>query len=247
VMAVVATAASTATGTFDDLDAIGRLCEAHGVWLHVDGAHGASALLSREHRSRLRGIERASSVAWDPHKMMLLPLSAGLLLVRDGRVLEAAFAQKAPYLVHGDEGERVADQGIRSFMCSRRGDALKVWVALQRHGADGIGALYDHLCAVTYALHEAIGRRGDFESMHAPESNILCFRWIGSRPRDEASLDELNRELRERYNRSGRGWITSTVLEGRRVLRVTLMNPYTHEEHVTRLLDGLADEAQSLP
>jgi L-2,4-diaminobutyrate decarboxylase len=247
VMAVVATAASTATGTFDDLDAIGRLCEAHGVWLHVDGAHGASALLSREHRSRLRGIERASSVAWDPHKMMLLPLSAGLLLVRDGRDLEAAFAQKAPYLFHGDEGERVADQGIRSFMCSRRGDALKVWVALQRHGADGIGALYDHLCAVTYALHEAIGRRGDFESMHAPESNILCFRWIGSRPRDEASLDELNRELRERYNRSGRGWITSTVLEGRRVLRVTLMNPYTHEEHVTRLLDGLADEAQSLP
>jgi L-2,4-diaminobutyrate decarboxylase len=83
--------------------------------------------------------------------------------------------------------------------------------------------------------------------MHVPESNILCFRWIGSRRRDDASLDELNRELRERYNRSGRGWITSTVLEGRRVLRVTMMNPRTHEEHVTRLLDGLADEAQSLP
>jgi L-2,4-diaminobutyrate decarboxylase len=247
VMAVVATAGSTATGTFDDLEAIGRLCETHGVWLHVDGAHGASALLSRGHRSRLRGIERASSLAWDPHKMMLLPLSAGLLLVRDERDLEAAFAQHAPYLFHRDDGERVADQGMRSFMCSRRADALKVWVALQRHGSDGIGALYDHLCAVTYALHDAIERRGDFESMHLPEANILCFRWIGSRKRDDASLDELNRELRERYNRSGRGWITSTVLEGRSVLRVTVMNPRTHQEHVTRLLDGLAEEAQSLP
>ena len=247
VMAVVATAGSTATGTFDDLDAIGRVCEAHDVWLHVDGAHGASALLSREHRSRLRGLERASSVAWDPHKMMLLPLSAGLLLVRDERDLEAAFAQQAPYLFHGADEERIADQGIRSFMCSRRADALKAWVALQRHGADGIGALYDHLCTVTYALHDAIARRGDFEAMHVPESNILCFRWIGSPRRDDASLDELNRELRERYNRSGRGWITSTVLDGRRVLRVTLMNPRTHGEHVTRLLDGLAGEAQSLP
>jgi L-2,4-diaminobutyrate decarboxylase len=82
--------------------------------------------------------------------------------------------------------------------------------------------------------------------MHVPESNILCFRWIGSPRRDDRSLDELNRELRERYNRSGRGWITSTVLAGRRVLRVTRMNPRTQAEHVNRLLSGLAEEAQSL-
>ena len=247
VMAVVATAGSTATGTFDDLEAVGRVCSAHDTWLHVDAAHGASALLSRTHRARLRGIERASSIAWDPHKMMLLPLSAGLLLVRNERHLDAAFAQQAPYLFHGDDGERVIDQGVRSFMCSRRGDALKVWVALQRHGADGIGALYDHLCDVTRALHDALADRNDFESLHVPEANILCFRWIGSPPRPESALDDLNRELRERYNRSGRGWITSTMLGGRRVLRVTLMNPLTHEKHVTRLLDGLRVEAQTLP
>ena len=245
-MAVVATAGSTATGTFDDLDAIGDLCERHDVWLHVDGAHGASALLSRTHRERLRGIERAHSIAWDPHKMMLMPLSAGLLLVRDEHQLEAAFAQQAPYLFHGAAGDRIADQGVRSFMCSRRGDALKVWVALQRYGADGIGALYDHLCAVTRMLHDALAERDDFEAMHAPESNILCFRWIGSIGKSQSSLDAVNGELRERYNRSGRGWITSTVLDGRRVLRVTLMNPRTNEEHVIRLIEGLAEEAQRL-
>ena len=246
IVAVVATAGSTATGSFDDLEAIGRICEPHDIWLHVDGAHGASALLSLAHRSRVRGIERASSIAWDPHKMMLLPLSAGVLLVRDERDLDAAFAQQAPYLFHGDAGERIADQGVRSFMCSRRGDVLKVWVALQRYGSDGIAALYDHLCAVTRALHDEIARREDFQSMHEPEANILCFRWIGSPRRDDASLDRLNRELRERYNRSGRGWITSTVLGGRRVLRVTIMNPRTNTEHVSRLMNGLTEEAQSL-
>jgi L-2,4-diaminobutyrate decarboxylase len=253
VMAVVATAGSTATGTFDDLEAIGRLCEERGVWLHVDGAHGASALLSAAHRARLRGIERARSVAWDPHKMMLLPLAAGMLLVRDERDLEGAFAQRAPYLFHpspragqAGEEERVWDQGVRSFQCSRRADVLKVWVALQRYGADGIGALYDHLCATTRSLYDAIAARSDFVALHEPECNILCFRYVGDRSRDEAELDALNRELRERYNRSGAGWITATNLDGRRVLRVTVMNPRTTTAHVHRLVDGLAATAAEL-
>jgi L-2,4-diaminobutyrate decarboxylase len=246
VMAVVATAGSTATGSFDDLEAIGALCEARGIWLHVDGAHGASVLLSDAHRWRVRGLERARSVAWDAHKMMLMPLGAGMLLVRNEKELEGAFAQRAPYLFHGAEGERVWDQGTRSFLCSRRADALKVWAALQRYGASGIAALYDHLCATARELYEEIGRRDDFEALHEPESNILCFRWVGDRSLDEAALDVANRELRERYNRSGKGWITTTVLGGKRVLRVTIMNPRTGREHVIRLLDGLAMEATAL-
>ena len=82
--------------------------------------------------------------------------------------------------------------------------------------------------------------------MHEPESNILCFRYVGERELDDAALDELNRDLRERYNRSGDGWITTTLLGGRRVLRVTMMNPRTTESHVERLLDGLGARARSL-
>ena len=249
VMAVVATAGSTATGTFDDLEAIGALCDRHGIWLHVDGAHGASALLSGAHRHRLRGIERARSVAWDPHKMMLMPLPAGLLLVRDEGDLERAFAQRAPYLFHATDEERVPDQGIRSFMCSRRADAVKVWVALQRYGADGIGALYDHLCGATRTLWTQIGARDDFAALHEPQSNILCFRYTGPHAPDESApeaADAFQRDLRERYNRSGRGWITATILGGRRVLRVTLMNPRTTAGHTARLLDGLAEVAEEM-
>lgn len=232
VLAVVATAGSTATGSFDDLEAIGVLCERFGVWLHIDGAHGASALLSAKHRHRVAGIHRARTIAWDPHKMMLLPLSAGMLLARDGRDLAAAFTQKAPYLFHGADGAEALspDLGTRSFQCSRRADVLKVWVALQRLGADGIGALYDHLCEVTWSLYEMMQERTDvFEMVHAPESNILCWRMRGVT--DQGML-----EFRERYNRSGAGWITTTVIGGRRVLRVTVMNPRTGAESIERLV-----------
>ena len=245
VMAVVATAGSTATGSFDDLCRIGPLCAERGLWLHVDAAHGASALLSAAHRHRLDGLSLARSIAWDPHKMMLVPLSAGMVLVREERDLEAAFAQRAPYLFHGGDG-RLWDQGTRSAQCSRRFDALKVWVALQRYGAEGIGALYDRLVAVTEALHRDVAGRADFQAVHAPEGNILCFRYAPAGVPDGPALDELNRALRERYNRSGQGWLTTTMLGGRRVLRVTVMNPRSTEAHTAALLDGLAAEGGRL-
>lgn len=244
VMAVVATAGSTATGSFDDLEAIGATCEARGIWLHVDGAHGASALLSERHRDTVRGIGRARSIAWDPHKMMLLPLSAGVVLVRDERDLDAAFTQRAPYLFHGGEGDRVLDQGVRSFLCSRRADVIKLWVALQRYGARGIGALYDRLCDVAMSMHDQLVAHPAFEPMHRPACNILCFRWIGDGSLSDAELDEANRSLRERYNRSGEGWITATNLDGRRVLRVTIMNARTSEDDVAAIIAGLEAEAR---
>jgi L-2,4-diaminobutyrate decarboxylase len=240
VMAVVATAGTTATGSFDDLESIGRLCEERGIWLHVDGAHGASALLSPSHARRLAGIHRARSLAWDPHKMMLMPLTASVVLVRDEADLEAAFSQRAPYLFHAGGSARRWDQGLRSFTCSRRIDAFKVWVALQRHGADGFGALYDHLCANARLMHEAVVAHPEFEAIHEPESNILCFRYVGVKTMPAGQLDALNLRVREEYNRAGSGWITTTVLGGRRVLRVTLMNPRTTGRDLEQTLEDLA-------
>ena len=246
VMAVVATAGSTATGSFDDLEAIGTLCEQRGIWLHVDGAHGASALLSESRAGALSGLRHARSLAWDPHKGMLLPIATGMLLMRDTRDLQRAFAQRAPYLFHEREGSRDWNLGTQSFQCSRRADVLKLWVALQRYGSDGIGRVYDHLCDVTHGLYTAISARPDFEALHEPESNILCFRYLGDGTLDGDATDALNRELRASYNRSGRGWITLTVLDGRPVLRVTLMNHRTRRRHIDALLDGLAAEAALL-
>jgi L-2,4-diaminobutyrate decarboxylase len=240
VCAVVATAGTTATGSFDDISAIGDLCEQHGVWLHVDGAHGASALLSARHRHRLDGLSHARSLAWDPHKMMLMPLAAGVVLVRHEQDLEAAFSQRAPYLFHAGADGRNWDQGLRTFQCSRRADALKIWIALQRYGADAIGLLYDRLCQSARTLYEQILERADFAAMHEPESNILCFRYRGDGTVSDAALDDINLRIRTELNRGGAGWITTTVLNGRRVLRATLMNPRTTAGDTADVLAALA-------
>ncbi|HEY0930867.1 MAG TPA: pyridoxal-dependent decarboxylase [Gemmatimonas sp.] len=248
VMAVVATAGCTATGSYDDLEAIADLCEefadARGpLWLHVDAAHGGGALLSRTHRHRLKGLARANTLAWDPHKTLLLPLAAGMLLVREEHVLESAFAQQAPYLFTPADDARAWDMGPRSFQCSRRSDVLKLWVAFQRYGATALGALYDRLCSMARTLYDRLDGHPHFRALHEPESNILCFAWYPDGVADE-DRDDLTNRLRERYNRSGRGWITATTLDGRRVLRITVMNARTGVEHIEALLRGLEEEAQ---
>jgi L-2,4-diaminobutyrate decarboxylase len=188
--------------------------------------------------------------------MMLLPLAAGMVLTRDERDLDGAFAQQAPYLFHAGKSTRIIDQGIRSFQCSRRADVLKLWFAINRFGSRGLGRLYDHLCGTARTLYDAIEERADFENLHEPESNILCFRYLGAERKrrhgksasasETERIDALNRELRSRYNREGTGWITATVLGGRPVLRVTMMNPRTAETHVRALLDGLAKKAKEI-
>ena len=86
-----------------------------------------------------------------------------------------------------------------------------------------------------------------FVVMHAPEGNILCFRWVGNDSLDDDTLDVVNRDIRERYNRSGEGWITATNLAGRRVLRVTVMNPRTTTDDVSAVVDRLARTAGNGP
>jgi L-2,4-diaminobutyrate decarboxylase len=248
-LAIVATAGSTATGLFDDLPAIADIARDRGIWLHVDGAHGASFLASDRLRPRLAGIERADSVAWDPHKMMFMPISAGAVLVRDRRHLDAAFQQSAPYLFHPRPGEaRSHDIGRRTLQCSKRFDALKVWVCLRHYGLDHMARLQERTVENATALHRLLVDAADFEPTHVPESNILCFRHVP--PAWDEGTDEerdaLQGRLREAYNASGRGWITTTVLGGRRVLRVTLMNPATEERHLVALLDGLRETGRAI-
>lgn len=236
VLAIVATAGSTATGAFDDLSAIAELRDRHRTWLHVDAAHGASVVLSERLAPLVRGLDRADSFSWDPHKMMWMPLSLGALLVRDGAWLRRAFEADAPYLFHA---ERAAENiGAMTIQCSKRSDAIKLWLTLRIFGPHVIAAALEKVTDLTRYLYERVRDSDDFEPMHEPELNILCFRYRAS--------DEINAEIRERLIRGGTAWITSTILRGQRVLRVTMINPRTEREHVDRMLDDVRRIGRSL-
>ncbi|MFP5245466.1 MAG: pyridoxal phosphate-dependent decarboxylase family protein, partial [Thermoanaerobaculia bacterium] len=203
-----------------------------GIWLHVDAAHGASVLLSDTLAHLVRGLERADSFSWDPHKMMWMPLSLGTILVRDGIWLRRAFEADAPYLFHAGS-ENIGEMTIQ---CSKRADAIKLWLVLRAHGPAPIVEALERVTALTRYLYDQLAASDDFEPVHAPELNILCFRRRGF-------TDEQTAELRERLIRSGRAWITTTVLRGERVLRVTMMNPRTTERDIDAMLAALRNLA----
>lgn len=237
ILAIVATAGSTATGAFDRLAAVAEIRDRYQTWLHVDAAHGASVLLSSSLRHLVEGIDRADSLAWDPHKMLWMPLSLGIVLVRQGEWLRRAFAADAPYLFHAERAGQ--DIGAMTIQCSKRADAVKLWLSLKSSGVEAFEAALDRVASVTRHLHALVSASHDFEAMHAPEFNIFCFRWVGDGKATDEELDAANGAMRERLVRNGEAWITSTLLKGRRVLRVTIINPRTGPAEVERMLDAL--------
>jgi L-2,4-diaminobutyrate decarboxylase len=222
VMAIVATSGSTGTGAFDDLQAMAALRDRHRTWLHVDAAHGASVLLSPRLKHLVDGLELADSFSWDPHKMLWMPLSLGTILVRDGRWLRAAFHADAPYLFNARPGENIGEMTIQ---CSKRADAIKLWLTVKAHGVAPFADALEKVAALTRYAYEQVRESDDFEAMHEPHFNIFCFRLRGA---DDAT----NADVRERLLRGGEAWITTTLLRGQRVLRITVMNPRSEERHI---------------
>ncbi|MEJ2118284.1 MAG: pyridoxal-dependent decarboxylase, partial [Alphaproteobacteria bacterium] len=126
ILAVVANACSTAVGLYDPLRDVAEVCGDRGVWLHVDGAHGASALVSERHRSLLDGVEMADSLVWDAHKMLRTPTLCAAVLVRDHRDLDNAFQEEASYLFH-EKDQPGFDFIHRTVECTKAALGLKVF------------------------------------------------------------------------------------------------------------------------
>ena len=235
VIGIVAAAGSTATGSFDPLDELADVAERHGLWLHVDAAHGGAVALSAAHAGKLAGIARADSIVWDAHKMMMMPaLVTGVLFKQGGHVYDA-FAQQASYLFAGaNPDDTWWDLGVRTLECTKRMMAIEVWTALRVHGEPLFGAIVDRLVALGGELAARVRASDDFELAVEPELNIVCYRHRGGR-----DLDAHNRALRKRLVEDGRFYIVGTQLPAGYFLRSAIMNPLTEPADFDALLDHL--------
>jgi len=231
-IAVIASAASTGTGAFDPLPAIADFCDAHGLWLHVDGAHGASAALSPRHRHLVTGIERADSVVWDAHKLMAMPALVTGVVFRDGRRSYEPFAQEASYLYASSGADEWFNLGQRTLECTKRMLSTIAYAALRAHGAQTYVDYVERVFALGAALAARIEAAPDFELAAPVACNIVCFRY-----RAVADQAAVRRRVLER----GRYYMLQTRLAGVTVLRTALMNPLTEESD----LDGLLDEIRA--
>jgi L-2,4-diaminobutyrate decarboxylase len=239
-LAVVANAGSTATGAYDDLEAIADFCQVNDLWLHVDAAHGGSALLSKRYAPLLRGIERADSIVWDAHKMMLMPCMCTAVLFRNRAHLDNAFRQQASYLFSSTDAQWY-EPAARNFETTKPAMVLPLYLALRTLGVAFLADYVEYVYDLASAFADEIQTRNGFELLVRPESNIVCFR---SRTSPDKS-DDLQLRLRDAVNRRGRFFIMRTAIQGAVWLRVVLMNPATRLTDLRTLLDELTEFAAS--
>jgi glutamate/tyrosine decarboxylase-like PLP-dependent enzyme len=257
-LAVVGNAGTVSTGVVDPLDELAELCAAEDLWFHVDAAYGGPAMLADDLRPLFAGIERADSIAFDPHKWLYTPQSGGCIVVRDMELMRRSFdVDYVAYVVKDEEHtDWGIDAGRHSPNFSRGFWALKVWISLLAHGRAAYGRRISHDAALARYLGERVEELDEFELMTPVGLSITCFRYVpadlsasGTRGdadgRDEY-LDELNNRLMTAIQLDGRVYCSNAVLDGRFCLRSCIVNYRTEAEDMDALLDVASERGAKL-
>ncbi|MCY0146196.1 aspartate aminotransferase family protein [Hoeflea sp. G2-23] len=239
---VIATAGTVNTGAFDNLAAIADFCHDQDIWFHVDGCIGALVAIAPENRWRVEGIDRADSVALDPHKWLHAPFEVGCALIRSRSAHLATFSATSEYLEVTKRGVAAAqwlhDFGIQT---SRGFRALKVWMSLREHGVRKFGRMIDQDIAKGAYLSGLVEQADNLHLMFPTNINIVCFR-CDPGGLDEAALKSLNIEIMLRLQENGIAVLSDTTVNGQHCLRAAINNHRTRNDD----LELLVREVQNL-
>ncbi|RWI97621.1 aspartate aminotransferase family protein [Mesorhizobium sp.] len=233
---IIGTAGTVNTGAIDDLRALAVLAAEEDLWFHVDGCIGALIAIAPGNRSLVAGIERAHSVALDPHKWLHAPFEAGCALVRDAVAHRNAFAVTPEYLESTPRGlasgQWLHDYGLQT---SRGFRALKIWMSLKEHGIEKFGRLIDQNIAQAGYLTELIRVEAALELTAPTTINIVCFRHRLDGASEE-QLKSFNTEIMLRLQEEGIAAVSDTTVHGQHCLRVAITNHRTRRDDLDLLL-----------
>jgi aromatic-L-amino-acid/L-tryptophan decarboxylase len=233
-LAIVATAGTTSTTSFDPLEAIADVAQRFGVWYHVDAAYAGNAAAVPEFRHLLRGAERADSFVVNPHKWLFVPMDLSVLFVKDESIVRQAFSLIPEYLTTSESGVvNYMDYGLQ---LGRRFRALKLWFVMRHLGVEGIRALLREHVALAQQLAARIEASNEWELLAPHPLSVVCFRYVGV---PETECDAFNEQLLEAVNASGTAFISHTKLRGKYTMRVAIGNLRTKREDVDRLWERM--------
>ena len=245
IFAIVGSAPCTATGMHDDLEAIASFAAQKDLWFHVDAAHGGGAIFSKKYRHLLKGCEKSDSMVIDGHKMMMMPGITTALLFSDGKNSHATFQQKADYLLDQSKEEDWYNLAKRTFECTKHMMCLHWYILLKNYGPEVFDAFVTSLYDLGHQFGDLIVEDPNFELAVVPMTNIVCFRYVEN-TLNETALNELNANIRQQIVEEGEFYIVQTKLRGVHYLRTTIMNPFTTEKHLKRLLELIKEKASNL-
>ena len=240
VMAVIVNACATATGLYDPIDEVGHFCEENGLWFHIDGAHGASALISNKERHWMKGVERANSLIWDTHKMLRTSTLCAGVLFKDYRAMTRTFQQKGSYLFHEKE-QPGFDLMPYAIECTKAAIATKLFWVLAAEGEEKLAQFIENQYLITREFYGIFQKHPDFHCPYYPQSNILCFQYTKYGTNNAFQL-----AIRNEIVKRGNFYLSSTEISGIRYLRLTLINPLTKVVHIKGLIAEIMEVANAL-
>jgi glutamate/tyrosine decarboxylase-like PLP-dependent enzyme len=213
------------------------IAQRESMWFHVDGAFGALAMLASDIAPRLKGIERADSIAFDFHKWAQVPYDAGFILVRDGALHHDTFASPAAYLKRETRGMAAGSPWPCDFGpdLSRGFRALKTWFTIQVYGAEKLGQVISGTCALAQYLKQRIEASAQLELLAPVSLNIVCFRYKGAGV-DQSNSDRVNADIVVALQESGIAAPSTTVVNGQLAIRAAIVNHRTNEGDIDALI-----------
>ncbi len=246
VFCLVASAGTTSVGAFDPIDELGDLAAEKNIWLHIDGAHGASLLVSDKLRHKLKGIEKADSFVWDAHKMMFVPAPCTLLFYKNKEKNYGAFHQEASYVFEKKPDIYTEfDSAEKNCECTKRPLIMNLWVLWALYGKELFAEKIEYLCQLTQQAYQILQHEPDFETLHEPEANILCFRYLPSNL-SERGFPDFQVAIRNRIKEEGQFFISKVDIDGVGALRVVFMNHEINADHFRLLLREIRKTGQEL-
>src|SRR6266403_370009 len=247
---VAANAGTVNTGAVDPLVEVRQIADRFQLWMHVDGSYGAFAVLAKSARKLFAGIQRADSIALDPHKWLYLPVDVGCVIYRAPEIARTAFAHEAEYTrIIGEEADEAFAFWDYGPELSRRFRALKVWILLKGVGLDSLGEAIESNLACARYLESMVRASDDFEMVAPVELSIFCFRHVPARLRNKSpkAIDAFNERLLVALQRDGSSYLSNATLGDRFALRGCVLNYRTTLRDMEILLDDLRRVASSLP
>ncbi len=238
---IVANAGSTDVGAIDPLQEISAIAKQHGLWLHVDAAYGGYFLLLDEYKEKMKSISEADSVVLDPHKGLFLPYGTGIVLVKQLKHLQNAFAYEANYMQDTVAMTDSISPADVSPELSKHFRGLRMWLPLKLYGEQAFRDCLQEKMLLTKYFTNKVQELG-YEIICEPEMTVVAYRFVPQ----TGDANEFNKKLMDAMHKDGEIFISSTMLDGKFVLRFACLSFRTHIEHVDKLLAMLRRHKEEL-
>ncbi|WP_199328178.1 pyridoxal phosphate-dependent decarboxylase family protein [Cylindrospermum sp. FACHB-282] len=235
---VVANAGTTNSGAIDPLSELADFCQQEELWLHVDGAYGAAAILSEQGRFLLKGLERVDSLTIDPHKWLFQPYEIGCVLVRDNSWLKETFACQAEYLKDVNRQEEEVNFYNYGIQLTRSFRSLKLWMSLKTFGVEAFREAISWGIGLAELTESLLQNLPDWEVITSAQIGVLTFRYAPA-GRSCEYINAINQKIVDDTATEGFALVNTTILKERKVIRMCTINPRTTVEDIRETISRL--------